>query len=118
MSLSQILGQLGEALEHVQFEDAPLLIGELERLRARLWSRMMAPTNGNGKSQTHAEEDHWLTAEQAADLLNVNKKWLYRRASSLPFARRLSRRKLQRNFQGMGEPSGGQCGSQQAAFAR
>ena len=91
---SQILGQLEQALENVQFEEAPLLIGELERLRARLWSRMMAPTNGNSRSPSHAEEDQWLTAEQAAELLNVNKKWLYRRASDLPFTRRLSRRKL------------------------
>jgi hypothetical protein len=91
---SQILGQLERALESVQFEEAPLLLGELERLRARLWSRMMVPVNGNGKSQSRADEDHWLTAEKAADLLNVNKKWLYRRASNLPFTRRLSRRKL------------------------
>ena len=91
---SQILGELEKALENVQFEEAPVFIGELERLRARLWSRMMVPTNDHRKSPTPAEKDRWLTADQAADLLNVNKKWLYRRASNLPFTRKLSRRKV------------------------
>ena len=38
--------------------------------------------------------DRLLTAEQAAAVLGVSKKWLYRRAARLPFARHLSGRTL------------------------
>jgi hypothetical protein len=34
--------------------------------------------------------DRWLTAEEAANLLNVTTRWLYRRR--LPFVKRLSRK--------------------------
>ena len=33
----QLLGELEQALERAAFEDTPILLGELERLRARLW---------------------------------------------------------------------------------
>lgn len=39
-------------------------------------------------------EGRWLGADEAAEILRVDRKWLYRRAKSLPFARRLSRKKL------------------------
>ncbi len=42
----------------------------------------------------HGEEDSLLTADEAAPLLNVTVRWLYRRASKLPFTKRLSRRNL------------------------
>ena len=44
--------------------------------------------NGSGK-----DEDRWLTSDEAASLLRVDRKWLYRRARGLPFCRRLSRKK-------------------------
>src|SRR5439155_16831671 len=38
--------------------------------------------------------DRLLTADEAAGVLGVNRKWLYRRASQLSFVRRLSYRTL------------------------
>jgi hypothetical protein len=35
-----------------------------------------------------------LTPEQAAALIGVNRRWLYRRAAKLPFTRRISRKTL------------------------
>ena len=43
---------------------------------------------------TSRENDHFLTTEEAATLLNVKSRWLYRNARRLPFTRRLSRKAL------------------------
>ncbi|HUF77150.1 MAG TPA: helix-turn-helix domain-containing protein [Longimicrobiales bacterium] len=82
-----------ERVAQVPPEAIPGLIGEAEALKAALWARLQAssapqaptPTsNGNGKA------DHLLTAQQAAERLGVSKRWVYRKAESLPFTRRLS----------------------------
>ncbi|MGH9336514.1 MAG: helix-turn-helix transcriptional regulator [Vicinamibacteria bacterium] len=39
-------------------------------------------------------DDRWLSTDEAAELLKVDRKWLYPRARSFPFSRRLSRKKL------------------------
>jgi predicted DNA-binding transcriptional regulator AlpA len=39
-------------------------------------------------------EDELLTTADAANLLNVSEDWMYRRASKLPFTRKLSRKAL------------------------
>jgi excisionase family DNA binding protein len=46
----------------------------------------------SGSDGTDQAPDRLLTAEQAAALLNVTPRWLYRRSHRLPFTRRLSRR--------------------------
>ena len=59
--------------------------------QANLLARMLSP----GDSRTAADnDDRWLSADEAAQLLKVHRKWLYRRAKSFPFSRRLSRKKL------------------------
>jgi excisionase family DNA binding protein len=40
------------------------------------------------------EKDTPLTAEQAAALIGVSRRWLYRHAGKLPFTRRISRKNL------------------------
>src|SRR6266542_4052549 len=41
-----------------------------------------------------AEKDTLLTADEAAALMGVNRRWLYRHAAKLPFTRRISRKNL------------------------
>lgn len=82
----------------------PALIGEAEALRARLWARLQAvsapvapapASNGNGGPE------RLLTAQQAAERLGVSKRWVYRRADSLPFTRRLSEGTLRFSERGL-----------------
>ena len=78
-------------IDDVQAAELPTLIGEAEALRARLWARMQAtsapappaPAQRNGK-------DRLLTSDEAAELLGVSRRWVYRKADELPFTRRLS----------------------------
>src|SRR5437773_9140222 len=56
------------------------LAGELEALPS---------SNGNGEAPAPVTTERLLTAREAAPLLGVTPRWLYRRAKSLPFARRL-----------------------------
>jgi predicted DNA-binding transcriptional regulator AlpA len=91
-------------VEDVQPDAIPALIGEAEALRARLWARLqavsapVAPTpapNANGKA------DRLLTAQEAAERLGVNKRWMYRKADSLPFTCRLSEGTLRFSERGL-----------------
>lgn len=51
-----------------------------------------AATNGSGRDPS--AEDRLLKPEEAAAILGVTPRWLYRHAAHLPFTRRLSRKCL------------------------
>jgi predicted DNA-binding transcriptional regulator AlpA len=48
-----------------------------------------------------AEKDKLLTPEEAAEIIGVDKKWLYRHAKQLPFTRKLSRKAMRFNEVGL-----------------
>ena len=77
-------------------EVVPQLLVLFAKLQRALATRMMSVASyENGTKRPAAtESDEWLTTDQAAVLMKVNKKWLYRHKKELPFCRRLSRRKL------------------------
>jgi hypothetical protein len=69
------------------------LIGEAEALRARLLAQLVATAAaapGPAAREGTGRPDRLLTAAQAADRLNVDVRWVYSKARSLPFTRRLS----------------------------
>ncbi len=81
-------------------------IGELEAAKAQLYTRLV---NGRASSEEQAtrqqtkatEPDQLLTVEEAAKLLGVTPRWLYDKANSLPFTRRLGARTLRFSEQGI-----------------
>lgn len=83
-------------VEHI----APLLC-QLSAIQNALTARLMQ-THAHledWRSQTNDAEDtdptdRLLTPEQAAAMLGVTVRWIYRHAHQLPFARRLSRKAL------------------------
>jgi len=60
-----------------------------EIMRAVLREELTENTSAAG-----AEKDALLTSEQAASLMGVSRRWLYRHAAKLPFTRRVSRKNL------------------------
>jgi hypothetical protein len=90
-------------LQQVEIPPAeiPTMLSELAVVQSALVAtqsalirRIAAVARDRDGSASRSDEDRWLTSDEAAALLRVDRKWLYRRARSLPFCRRLSRKKL------------------------
>jgi len=62
----------------------PLLNLLADKVAERVAARLGPPAPA-------ATEDRLLTAKEAAEILGVTERWVYRRARSLPFARQLSK---------------------------
>ena len=78
-------------------EAIPTLLGELEILRVSLFAQLLV--HRMTRTPLEAQEtprpaDRLLRPAEAAALLKVTTRWLYRRHRSLPFTRKLSRRLL------------------------
>jgi excisionase family DNA binding protein len=69
-------------------EQIPSALGELERVKASLAVRLMAPAS------PASEPDRLLTVEEAADRLGLAIDTLYRKAKAFPFAVRLPGRQV------------------------
>ncbi len=95
MRPDSLLTELEKTLTEAPAESVPALLGDLERLRAGLWAKLVTPsTNSNAHPVPPSETDKLLSPENAAALLGVKVTWLYRHAKTLPFARKLSRKVL------------------------
>lgn len=95
------LARLAAALSAVDEVPAPQVPSLLFQLAAAQTALVAAQSNllarmlSSSDSGTAAgDDDRWLSADEAAEVLKVDRKWLYRRVKSLPFSRRLSRKKL------------------------
>ncbi len=85
---------LPDPMEIPEQHIAPL-ITRLASIQSILAMRLMAlPANPGQPESGPEEQDEFLTAQDAANFLNVTESWLYRRAHRLPFAVRLSSRAL------------------------
>ncbi len=100
--MHELLTHLGQAVSDVSPQQAPALLGELERIRAVVWLRMTyLSENHLSHSVTEREADQLLTPEEAGRLLGVTPRWLYRHAKRLPFTKRLSRKALRFSEKGL-----------------
>ena len=91
-SLEQIVGNPGQAAS-VSVEEIPALLVQIASIQAILLSRLAVSSNGS-KTQASAVDDRLLTAEEAAPIMNVTPRWMYRKARSLPFTCRINRKTL------------------------
>ena len=71
-----------ELVSQLPHEAVPMMLGELERLRATLWARL---TMSQGNRHSAPEGDRLLDVKAAAVKLNVSEGWLYREHGKLPF---------------------------------
>jgi predicted DNA-binding transcriptional regulator AlpA len=82
-----------DMITEIPVDAVPSLLGELEVVRARLWMRMLMnrvePSTPNVRSH-----DRLLDPQEAANLIGVSIRWLYRHRRQLPFARPMSRKTL------------------------
>ncbi len=76
-------------LLEVPRSEIPAVVGELERAKATLLARLVEPES----SARQPEQDPLLTADQVAERLHVDRRWVYRNKAKLG-AVALSRKKL------------------------
>jgi len=98
-SLDALLETPAAATE-IPTEAIPRLLYQLASIEQILVSRLLNTTAASATTTT-SDPDRLLTAEQAASLLSVTVKWLYRHARQLPFTRRLSRKTLRFSAAGL-----------------
>lgn len=88
-------------LDNLSEEELSDVVADLERLRARAWTRLHKTPSKNGEASDPAPEDRMLDVNQAAEILGVENRWLYDRSDSLPFARKLAPRTLRFSERGL-----------------
>ena len=80
--------------DNLPLDAIPSVLGELERLKAILWARLtVQPWVTAPHTKVTSDEDRLLTADQVAERLQVDRKWVYQHKEELG-ALLLSRKKL------------------------
>src|SRR5215467_12549584 len=92
---------LGELLDHpelitaIPLDTIPAILGDIEAFRIHLLARLITShTPATPPDEKSQPTDRLLKPTEAALLLKVTTRWLYRHHRSLPFTRKLSRRLL------------------------
>jgi hypothetical protein len=80
--------------------EIPEILARIVGLQVALTARLMRLKEPLG-DKSEVACDKMLNVDEAAGLLNVTPKWLYRHSSRLPFARKLSRRVLRFSEKGL-----------------
>ena len=94
MTLPDVLDQLERRAAEAEVVGATAPLASVYRA---VVAELRPLTGGNGKGGPEVappREDRLLTVEEAASLLGVAPRWLYRHARTLPFARHLSPKAL------------------------
>lgn len=93
MTLTDLLAQLEERAAAAEREGATAPVANVYRLVAE---ELRSLAQGYQRAPVHAgaASDRLLTVAEAATILNVLPRWLYRRSQTLPFARHLGHRTL------------------------
>jgi predicted DNA-binding transcriptional regulator AlpA len=89
--LTKLLADPGQVTA-VPPERVPILLAQLAALQSALAARLLVADAGR-RREPPPDDGRLLTAEEAAKILGVTPRWLYRQ-QRLPFVRRLSRKAL------------------------
>ena len=73
-------------------EEAVALLVALATLQVALLTAASCPAGATSRAVERSDQDRMLDVEEAAALLGVTPRWLYRHARELPFTRPISRK--------------------------
>ena len=82
--LTAIISELEREITQVQQAACPTLVGELERLKALLWARMVHTEASSPAPMLPSENGRYLTVQEVAARFRVSDRWLYRNKRKLP----------------------------------
>ena len=80
-----------ERAHNVPREELPLLMAELKRVEVMLQLRLNGPER---PAPAQPRQQKWLTVDEVAARLKVDRRWVYKHARRWRFAKRISRKKL------------------------
>ena len=84
-----------QLITSIPLDTIPPMLGDIEAFRVRLLARLLtSQTPATPPDEKADSTDRLLKPAEAAALLKVTTRWLYRHHRSLPFTRKLSRRLL------------------------
>src|SRR5690349_10060112 len=83
-NMTAILIELERELSQLQQAACPALVGELERLKAIVWSKVIWPPASQPGQQHGNTHDHYLTVGEVVHQFSVTPKWLYRHKKDMP----------------------------------
>ncbi len=82
--LSPILEDLEHLVERADRTQIPALLADLERVRVLAWMRLSAPqVAAQAPTRPRSGKDRLLSAQEAAELLGVSRRWIYDHAHDL-----------------------------------
>ena len=73
LALLRLVAELEQLVDQVPLEDGPALIGDLERLKTKIWIRMMEATQAPAVAPPETQNgDRLLSIPEAAEMLGVS----------------------------------------------
>ncbi len=79
-----IIAELEQSIQALSSEEYPVLLGELERLKALAWAKVVTPASPTLGAASVRSCEQYLTVEEVVDRFKVTDKWLYRHKKQLP----------------------------------
>ena len=76
--------ELEHSLQALSSEECPVLLGELERLKAMTWTKVLSPASPDPAEVVAHSSEKYLTVAEVIDRFKVTASWLYRHKKQLP----------------------------------
>lgn len=101
LRLAELVADPG-VLDELDRDELGDVLADLERLKAKIWTRLARPLGPENTAGVDAEtDDRMLPVDEAAEILGVEPRWLYDRSDELPFAKKLAPRTLRFSERGL-----------------
>lgn len=84
LNLQAAMALIEQSIARATPADCPPLVGELARLQAAAWTRMMQSTSPAPAATLAQQSGHYLTVEEVVEKFHVTAKWLYRHKKQMP----------------------------------
>ena len=82
--MKNVIDSLEQVIAQADPSACPELLGELERLKALLWAKLVHPEASSQVPILSPENGRYLTVEEVSTRFGVSDCWLYRNKKKLP----------------------------------
>ena len=76
--------ELEHSIQALSSQECPVLLGDLERLKAMTWTKVFTPVSPTPAEVRDQSSEQYLTVAEVIDRFKVTAPWLYRHKKQLP----------------------------------